>query len=217
MSSCTASFRSETDAHRRTIMRWMLDYLCQPEPRLGRVGAVCPFVEPSLVADALRLEIVDLEGTISYTRLETVVCEAVDRFHAMVWPVQNRLLNTLVTGITGLSAGDCALLDLVQANLKTPLVQTGVMIGQFHPDCDDRSARNSAFLVSRSPVPLVAIRHMAMHDILFLDERGDWFIEYDRRFGRRYRNPGRIDPLFTERYHAAVARWRGEGPSREAP
>jgi heptaprenyl diphosphate synthase len=80
------------------------------------------------------------------------------------------------------------------------------MIGQFHPECAEPAARNPAFRVSRSPVPLVAIRFMAVHDILFLGEQANWFAQYHRRFGARHRRQSNgIDPVLTTLYYKALA------------
>ncbi len=60
--------------------------------------------------------------------------------------------------------------------------------------------------MSYAPVPMMAVRSMAIHDVLFLADRREWFEEYASRFGDRYRNsPRGIDPLLTEMYERARA------------
>jgi heptaprenyl diphosphate synthase len=101
----------------------------------------------------------------------------------------------------GPAGWDC--LDVVYAYLKDFAVESGLMIGQFHPRCDERAVRNPDFAVSVAPVAMLAIRHMAPHDILFLHHSGQWFKEYDLRFGSHFER-GRIrDPLLLSLYREA--------------
>jgi hypothetical protein len=97
-------------------------------------------------------------------------------------------------------------LDAVYAHLKNFAVESGLMVGQFHPLCDERAVRNSDFRVSVAPVALLAMRHMAPHDILFLHDSGRWFQEYDMRFGFHFQR-GRIrDSLLLSMYSEARER-----------
>jgi len=40
---------------------------------------------------------------------------------------------------------------------------------------------------------MMAIRHMAPHDILFLGDNESWFAAYDQRFGSRFREPEKLE------------------------
>lgn len=92
------------------------------------------------------------------------------------------------------------------ADLKDFAVESGLMVGQFHPRCDERAVRNPDFKVSVAPVALLAMRHMAPHDILFLHPSGRWFKQYDLRFGPHFER-GRIrDPLLLSLYSEACDR-----------
>lgn len=63
------------------------------------------------------------------------------------------------------------------------MVERGIMIGQFHPQCRTAAVHNPTWRsVSIAPHPLIAMRKMVMHDILFLREKR-WFLEYEKRFG----------------------------------
>jgi heptaprenyl diphosphate synthase len=66
-------------------------------------------------------------------------------------------------------------LNVMYAYLKSFAVELGLMIGQFHPRCDERAVRNRGFRFSIAPIAMLAIRHMAPHDILFLHPSGRWF------------------------------------------
>ena len=44
-----------------------------------------------------------------------------------------------------------------------------------------------------SPFPLIAMRQMALHDILFLQDNESWFAAYDLRFGARFREQEKLE------------------------
>lgn len=100
--------------------------------------------------------------------------------------------------LTGLPEGSHRLLDEGHALAKPELVGRGLMLAQCHPDCDERAARNPEFEVSRSPVPMLAMRWMAFHDVLFLDSDPEWFTAYEERYGGRHERGSIADPLFAE-------------------
>jgi heptaprenyl diphosphate synthase len=67
-------------------------------------------------------------------------------------------------------------------------------------------------MVSRSPIPLMAIRHMALHDILFLGENAEWFQEYNVRFGHRFHDLDKVETFnhhLIDYYLKAKARFSG--------
>ena len=85
------------------------------------------------------------------------------------------------------------MLDFVQAKIKHKFVNSGLMVGQFHQNCNERGVYNRGFRVSISPYPLIAVRHMALHDIIFLKENEAWFKAYNIRFGERFKEPDKLD------------------------
>ncbi|MEU3606810.1 DUF6875 domain-containing protein [Streptomyces sp. NPDC035033] len=189
-----------------SVDEWLDSYVTQPHEQIGRSGAVCPFVAPARRAGAVET-VVRLVGPAAGVRLLTEVIRCgLDEFERSGRRTSNPALRSLLVVLPDLRPEAYALLDEAHARVKSESVERGLMIGQFHPDCDEPAARNPAFKVSRSPVPLVAVRAMAVHDILFLGERADWFAQYHRRFGERYRSrPAGIGPLLTTLYHKALA------------
>ena len=81
----------------------------------------------------------------------------------------------------------------MHANIKSACVHDGLMVTQCHARCDGRSVHNPALKVFTSPFPLIAMRHMALHDILFLQDNESWFAAYDLRFGARFREPEKLE------------------------
>jgi len=67
------------------------------------------------------------------------------------------------------------------------------MVAQCHARCDGRSVHCPGLKVYTSPHPFMAMRYMAMHDILFLEENESWFACYDQRFGSRFREPEKLE------------------------
>ena len=194
------------------VREWLDTYICRPHGELGRTGAVCPFVAPALKAGTLVLRSRTGMAEAGSDDVRAVVRETARDFRARSWPHANPTMRTLLVVLPDLPAEGWPLLDSVQAELKAELAGQGLMLGQFHPDCLEPAARNPDFMVSRSPVPLLAIRNMAVHDVLFLHHRGDFFDEYRRRFGSRYERRAVADTLFRETYQNAVS-WHAPSAS----
>jgi hypothetical protein len=97
-------------------------------------------------------------------------------------------------------------LDIAFDLLKPSFVKDGLMVTQCYANCDLRSVHNSGFRAYTSPKPLLAMRHMAIHDILFVGDDEDWFQAYNIRFGNRFKDPSALDefeqPLLLEYVHA---------------
>jgi len=123
------------------------------------------------------------------------------------WENKNRTLHTVVSVLPDLGEADLKMLDEVQRALKPDLADQGLMLGQFHELCADTAARNPRFLVSRSPVPVLALRRMAFHDVLFLGDERACFGSYDKRFGKRYESGANLDALLVQAYETARARF----------
>jgi hypothetical protein len=192
--------------HRETALRWLTDYLARPHPAVGRDGAVCPFVEPALQAGSVEIRVRELPADPTAADLVGAIDRAVADFRGLDFAGRNPTLHALVVVFPDLPDDRLELLDAAQAQRKTALAVDGLMLGQFHPRCPEPAARNADFLVGRSPVPMIALRRMAFHDVLFLHERADWFEAYARRFGSRYRVGLAADPMFVSLFYRAARR-----------
>ncbi|MER7468163.1 DUF6875 domain-containing protein [Streptomyces sp. NPDC097981] len=186
---------------------WLTGYVCSADARVGRPGAVCPFVQPALRADTLRLELWPLDPKIGVAGLVSLVRDMVAIFEGVHWASRNRTLHALVVVLDGLPMDRLGITDEAQRRVKQELAAKGLMLGQFHAECEERAVRNPSFRVSRSPVPMLALRHMAVHDVLFLDGDSRSFAAYDQRYGSRYDKGAVPDPLFVERFTRGRARF----------
>jgi hypothetical protein len=184
--------------------RWVEEYVCRPNPRLGREGPVCPFVARLVEADALRVEVDDSLDGADAAAMEARVRAAIPVFDAMP---HARGRKALVLIFPKVVADDGAILDRVQAALKPECVAKGLMVGQFHPLSTEPGARNPDFHANRAPIAAIALRHMSHHDIVFLGHDPDMFREYQSRYGERFADGGDHDPFLVARYEAAVARF----------
>jgi hypothetical protein len=193
------------DECRSLVDAWLREYVSVADPRVGRSGPVCPFIPRALTECAVETRIRDDIDGRNESELDRELRSEISDFGAAGRPPHNSgvLLESrlIVMPRMGPAGWDC--LDAVYAYLKDFAVESGLMIGQFHPRCDERAVRNPDFAVSVAPVAMLAIRHMAPHDILFLHHSGQWFKEYDLRFGSHFER-GRIrDPLLLSLYREA--------------
>jgi hypothetical protein len=162
------------------MREWAMTYLTAPHPELGREGPVCPFTASSIsretfwvgCVDRSDLRVEDIERTVSGMVTEFL------RLPPMEGP--GTLLKTIL--ILFPAVIDSSKIDQAQRRLKKESVSSGLMIGQFYPECEEPGIRNPEFRPLRSPVPLLAIRHMVSSDFPFLTGRAEWIEEYLNRF-----------------------------------
>lgn len=196
--------RAERDLQALTI--WLREYISRPHPELGRKGPICPFVPVALNADAVAYHLqYEITGK-DPDELREVLAHHLQRLPATGANWQEASLDSLIVALPDMVQEGWGVLDDVHAQLKDFAVERGLMIGQFHPGCDERSVRNDGFSVSRSPIPLLAVRHMSSHDILFLHERPHWFAEYRSRFQADHAHGQIRDPLILDLFAAAERR-----------
>ncbi|MEZ4869359.1 MAG: hypothetical protein R3C14_49005 [Caldilineaceae bacterium] len=174
------------------VLKWAKEFLIPEHQDLHRPRgsqSVCPFVGASIEHDSFYMvfhpEINQDQCT--EQAIEQVIVSYIPTFEALP-PFADRLKLTkaLLVVFPHLPDAQTCILDRVHTNIKDSFVKAGLMIGQFHQQCDVPSVYNKDFMVSRAPLPLMAIRYMALHDILFLSEREDWFQLYQARFGYRF-------------------------------
>ncbi|GAB3740244.1 DUF6875 domain-containing protein [Nocardiopsis nanhaiensis] len=195
---------------------WLRESVGEPSPAIGRSGAVCPFTNPALKAGkmdfALRYDVDNGDPE----RIREITVEALHAFTARSQdkdqPSRATRLECQIVAFPGLASEHWTLIDKVHPELKDLAVDLGLMLGQFHPECDEGAVRNPLFPVARSPYPLFAIRFMAPHDILFLNGRRHWFQQYRERFPEEASGALR-DGLMRELAERARARFGAPDPS----
>ncbi|MCP2302929.1 hypothetical protein LV79_002605 [Actinokineospora globicatena] len=171
-------------AQLRTVLDWARQYLTRPHESLGRRGSVCPFVQSSL--DRGRFYLAVYPG---HPASPGAVAEAVlpyrDWFLELAPTSAGQAqLTTILVLFPDLPTQDVdRMIDGSQEALKTDYVDRGLMIGEFHQGPPDKGGLwNPDFRPLRSPVPLLAIRHMVPTDFPFLTGNRDHASAYLRRF-----------------------------------
>jgi hypothetical protein len=152
----------------RHIAAWAVEFLCAPNQRLGRRGPVCPYTRPSMNNNCFLLawagdahDIESIEPAVDqYRRWFTELRQQ----HELT---REHLLTILVV-LPGLDRADSSPLDALQRRLKDDFVREGLMVGQFHPHCEQSGLWSEDFRPLQAPIPLLAIRRMVASDLPFL-------------------------------------------------
>lgn len=160
------------------VRRWLTSYITQPHHRLGRRGPVCPFVEPALDANKVSIAAWRFGFERNLELMSLAIERGMDCFQELVHGEDEPDLVSLIVTFPDLGRTHWHLIDDGHRAEKTLAVENGLMLGQFHPACDAPAARNPTFPVNRAPIPLIVIRHMAPHDILFLEDNPVWIDRY---------------------------------------
>lgn len=168
-----------------TLLTWTEEFICQPHPQLGREGAVCPYVSTArekgllwLTAySAWRPGIEDVSAMSIRYRDWFLTLEPLRGADARY--------KTILMLFPTLPENEApAIIDQTQILLKPEFVSRGLMIGQFQARSNEPGAWNPEFHPLRSPVPLLVMRPMAPHDILFLSKEERYVSAYLKAYGR---------------------------------
>jgi hypothetical protein len=166
----------------RLIATWAADFLNAPNEQLGRRGPVCPYTKLSMDRNAFLLAYAggeddarSIESTVDqYRRWFLDLLEQLEG-------AREHLLTVLVV-LPDFDRTDSGPLDALQARLKDAFVREGLMVGQFHPRCEQGGLWNEDFRPLRAPIPLLAIRRMVSSDLPFLLDSASHLSAYLDRF-----------------------------------
>ncbi|MDQ2816059.1 MAG: hypothetical protein M3Z75_30515 [Actinomycetota bacterium] len=167
------------------ITGWLRSYVVQPHPQLGRPGGVCPFVGQALAAHKVSIAAYRFGGEPDLDRMASALEQGVECFTELGRQNAEPELLSLIITFPDLGPEHWHLIDAGHSASKTRFVEDSLMLGQFHPACEAPAAHNPAFPVNRAPIPLMVIRHMAVHDILFLEQDPAWVEHYITWMARR--------------------------------
>ena len=182
------------DETSQMVWEWMSSYVARPHPELGRRGPVCPYVGQALAAVGVELTSCRFGEEQDLERMKLAIGEGMERFRELSRAAGASGPSALVVTFPDLREENRHLVDEAHLACKTEAVSEGVMLGQFHPSCDAPAVHNPAFAVNRSPVPLIVVRAMSSHDVLFLDSDPVWMGHYRaamERDGLADAGPGR--------------------------
>jgi Domain of unknown function (DUF6875) len=180
-------------------LAWVQAFLVDPNPSMKRSRdskgeCVCPFAKVMLSENALYMAFHHEVNGKSAELIESILLGYREPFkNSTPFHPAERLKKALLVIFPEIPPRETTVLDTVHTNIKSQFVRDGLMIAQCHARCDGRSVHSPGLKVYTSPHPLIAIRHMALHDILFLGDNESWFASYDQRFGSRLREPDKLE------------------------
>lgn len=185
------------------IADWVQEYLCRPHADLGRTGPVCPYAPHAFAMERLVFTVVHTADR-SAAEIDAILEQFRQEFLTMPPTTGPEAMEKAILVILpDVSEQDApALIDETHWRLKADFVASGLMLGKFHARSDQSGLHNPGFRPLRSPVPLLAIRHMVDSDLPFLNRADDpvpdriRFLEsYQQRFdetdGSRWSTQGR--------------------------
>jgi hypothetical protein len=155
----------------RCTLGWIRSFLARPHSDLGRRGSVCPFVPTALGTDTIWMADV-AEKTLTFERISALITEYRDVFLETEPTTGAAAINKafIITfpSLADSGATGAAVIDRVQVSLKRYFVEMGLMLGEFHAANESPGLYNPDFRPLRSPIPMLAIRHMMESDLPFL-------------------------------------------------
>jgi hypothetical protein len=188
-----------TPDHVNTGMRvldWATNYLTREDTRLNRPHppqTVCPYVEASLKSNCFYMVFHDeFDGRNCAAIADRIIDYALPFKAAQPTACNRQTLKALLIIFPNIKPEFFTVLDECHLKIKPEIVELGLMVGQFHPECREQAIHNPRWnSISKSPVPLMAMRCMSIHDIMFLGDDSQTFRAYDREFGFQFAAQGK--------------------------
>lgn len=164
------------------LVAWLETYLMREHPELGRTGAVCPFTRQAARLDTVRLAICTagageaerVFGLVraSFTALDDISCP----------PGMAHFRTVIISFPNCADPAGIAMLQRVQKGHRFYSLGRGRMIGLMHADSAAAGLWNADFRPLRSPLPILAIRHLVEHDAPFAARHPLLLLPYLARF-----------------------------------
>ena len=150
---------------------WAREFLGVPHADLGRRGPVCPYIQHSFDE---RLLYVSCRPEVECTSEDLIdaVRASMRQFTELqqTASTSKKHLVSILIVLPHIDRSSSDDLNALQRELKDEFVSNGLMIGQFHPQCEAHGLWNGEFRPLQSPIPLLAIREMVPSDLPFLVE-----------------------------------------------
>ena len=203
------------------VLAWAKNYLTKEHASLNRpyhTKTVCPYVEASLKANSFYMVFHDeFNGRDARAIADQILNYALPFKEAPPTLPNEQILKTLLIVFPKIEPKFFEVLDECHQKIKPKMVKLGLMVGQFHPRCRERAIHNQQWnSISTSPVPLMAMRHMTLHDIMFLGDNRQMFREYDSKFGFNFAGHSKLlyghQKRFLAYYERAKTKFSTSGP-----
>lgn len=150
------------------VVGWIRGFLARPHPELGRPGLVCPFVPGALKMDSIWLT--EMPATVpTFERLSAIITGYRNVFLETEPKSGPEAMNKVfLVAFPSFGPEGTAVIERVQSTLKRYFVDMGLLVGEFHSANANPGLHNPDFRPLRSPVPMLAIRHLVESDLAFL-------------------------------------------------
>ena len=159
---------------------WTENFLARSNPDLGRAGPVCPFIRPSL--DKKSLWLTAIRGVEPEVKPFQDAVLGYKEWFLELPPAsgEDEIFKSILILLPDVHEKNYSqVIDNTQKQLKPAFIKEQLMIGQFHPRCEESGVRNAGFRPLQSPVPLLAIRRITPGDVVFMKGPDGY---YDKEF-----------------------------------
>jgi hypothetical protein len=183
---------------------WIQTYLARPHKMLGRSGTVCPFAQSALAQDSIHIAVVRLSATNKRARMVDAISYHLQAFLSKAASATDneRILQATLVIFPDVSLAEAVdLIDRTKEELKPDFIRQGLMLGEFHARNESGGLHNPEFRPLRSPLPMLAIRHMVPTDLVFLNRP-----EYDIQTRLQYLDAYLAVPSIPQSYREEVER-----------
>lgn len=169
-------------------MAWAKDNIGEPHPDIGRGGPVCPFVPKALSTNRFHILLrTDVDGTDLHALRGAIVGTARGFLKTYAVDHKEHAMANLTLVFPSITEERGVVMEHVHTEVKSLLMNMGVMCSSFHPLCDKPAIRNQAFRDAyKAPYACFTMRHMGLHDIIFLSHNEEGFEAYHARFAPKY-------------------------------
>src|SRR5207342_2529130 len=118
--------------------------------------------------DTIRIGVCSASGSDVSIIKDTISC-CFREFALIPCPSSLRHLRTILVGFPSMTdAKGIASLKVVQGQFRLACLLEGLMIGRFDPFSEDIGLWNPEFRPMRSPIPMLALRHLVENDAPFV-------------------------------------------------
>jgi hypothetical protein len=164
------------------LLTWIYTYLMAGNRDLGRTGAVCPFTKQAAKLDTVRVAM-SFSDLSSEPDASLLTRRAFTELNLITTHKGMEHFRTVIIGFPRLAdeSGIAALKRIQRAHRAYSLAR-GRMIGLMHASSEDQGLWNTEFRPLRSPIPILAVRHMVEQDAPFAALHPALMISYLARF-----------------------------------
>jgi heptaprenyl diphosphate synthase len=188
LSRRASSAAPDSPERNEAVVQWARQYLGRSHPKLGRAGAICPFVRPTIDLNQFVVRHYDhVDGTNIRVLRQIALQESRSFRKQFARTAPNGMLASVVLVFPHITAAHFLALDYLHDELKTHLiVKRELMSSPFHPRSIKPSVSNPGFPVFRAPFPMLAIRHIDLRDITFVGTNARAFKRYHALFSKLF-------------------------------